>query len=82
MGGRPFSDEEQRRLRLRLCLERTDGKHPEQKGLAKEAQFNRGPDNLPSRGPESEPPLNRVEQAETASNISKWLSSKISGKAC
>jgi hypothetical protein len=26
--------------------------------------------------------LQRVEQAETASNIQKWLSSKICGKAC
>jgi len=26
--------------------------------------------------------LKRVEQAETASNISKWLGSKICGKAC
>jgi hypothetical protein len=26
--------------------------------------------------------LRRVEQGETASNINKWLSSKICGKAC
>jgi hypothetical protein len=50
--------------------------------LPKEAvQFKAIADN-PSPESYRELYLQRVEQAETASNIQKWLSSKICGKAC
>jgi hypothetical protein len=51
--------------------------------LSREAlQFNEGANNSPSRRYDRELPPNRVERAETASNINKWLSSKICAKAC
>jgi len=39
-------------------------------------------DNLPPENYDRELLLRRREQAETASNIDKWLSSKVCGKAC
>jgi hypothetical protein len=50
--------------------------------LPKEAaQFNDAA-KLPSEKYDRELKLKRVGQAETASNINKWLGSKICGKAC
>jgi hypothetical protein len=49
--------------------------------LPKEAvQLEEVSDTLPPVG--SDRQLRRREQAETASNINKWLGSKICGKAC
>jgi hypothetical protein len=54
-----------------------------QKWLPKEAvQFKAVVDNPSPESYDRELYLQRVEQAETASNIQKWLSSKICGKAC
>jgi hypothetical protein len=51
--------------------------------LPKEAaQFNEVAAKLPSEKYARELKLKRVEQAETASNINKWLGSKICGKVC
>jgi len=51
--------------------------------LSKEAvQVKEAADNLPPENYDRELLLRRREQAETASNINKWLSSKICGKAC
>jgi hypothetical protein len=51
--------------------------------LSKEAvKFKEAADKLPPGSLAREPLLRRVTQAETASNINKWLSSKISAKAC
>jgi hypothetical protein len=56
---------------------------PLEEQLSREAtQFNEGPNNPPPRRYDRESHLQRVEQVETASNIQKWLSSKICGKAC
>jgi hypothetical protein len=63
----------------------TGVKHTEtfEKRLSREAaQFNEGAKNLPPRRDDQELLQRRVEQAETVSNINKWLSSKICGKAC
>jgi hypothetical protein len=46
------------------------------------AQFKAVADNPSPESHDRELYLQRVEQAETASNIQKWLSSKICGKAC
>jgi len=67
-----------------MVQQRTDVKQTEtfQEQLSREAaQFNEGP-NLPPRRYDRESHLQRVEQDETMSNIQKWLSSKICGKAC
>jgi hypothetical protein len=45
-------------------------------------EFDEGANNCPPRRYDGELLLHRVEQTETASNIQKWLSSKICGKAC
>ena len=51
--------------------------------LPKEAvQFKAFADNPSPESYDRELYLQRAEQAETASNIQKWLSSKICGKAC
>jgi hypothetical protein len=51
--------------------------------LPKEAaQVNEVAAKLPSEKYDRELKLKRVEPAETASNINKWLGSKICGKAC
>jgi hypothetical protein len=51
--------------------------------LSKEAvKFKEAADKLPPGSLARELLLRRVTQAETASNIDKWLSSKISAKAC
>ena len=51
--------------------------------LSKEAaKFKEAADKLPPGSFAREMLLRRVAQAETASNIDKWLSSKICGKAC
>lgn len=51
--------------------------------LSKEAaKFKEAADKLPPGSFARELLLRRVAQAETASNIDKWLSSKICGKAC
>jgi hypothetical protein len=51
--------------------------------LPKEAApFKEVDAKLPSEKYDRELNLERVEQAETASNIGKWLNSKICGKAC
>ena len=51
--------------------------------LPKEAApFKEVAAELPSEKYDRELNLKRVEQAEIASNINKWLGSKISGKAC
>jgi hypothetical protein len=51
--------------------------------LSKEAaEFKEAADKLPPGSFARELLLRRVAQAETASNIDKWLSSKICGKAC
>jgi len=51
--------------------------------LSKEAvKFKEAADKLPPGSLARELLLRRVTQAETASNINKWLSSKISAKAC
>jgi hypothetical protein len=63
-----------------MVQQRTDVKQTEtyEEQLSREAaQFN-----PPSRRYDRESHLQRVEQVETASNIQKWLSSKICGKAC
>jgi hypothetical protein len=44
-------------------------------------KFNEAADKLPPPSCDRELLLQRVQQAETASNINKWLSSKICGKA-
>jgi hypothetical protein len=50
-------------------------------GLPKEAaQFKEAPVERPSEKYNLE--LKHVEQTEIASNINKWLGSKICGKAC
>jgi hypothetical protein len=50
--------------------------------LSKEAvKFNEGANNSPASRYDREL-SHPVERAETASNIQKWLSSKICGKAC
>jgi hypothetical protein len=50
--------------------------------LSKEAvQVKEAADNLPPENYDRELLLRRREQAETASNINKWLGSKICGKA-
>jgi len=46
------------------------------------ATFKEVDAKLPSEKYDREQSLQRVEQAETASNINKWLGSKICGKAC
>jgi hypothetical protein len=46
------------------------------------ARFKEVAAKKPSEKYDGEPDLKRVEQAKTASNISKWLGSKICGKAC
>jgi hypothetical protein len=51
--------------------------------LSKEAvKFKEAADKLPPGSLARELLLRRVTQAETASNINTWLSSKISAKAC
>lgn len=51
--------------------------------LSKEAvQVREVANNLPPENYDRELLLRRREQAETASNIDKWLGSKICGKAC
>jgi hypothetical protein len=45
-------------------------------------KFNEAADKLPPASRDRELRSQRVQQAETASNIAKWLSSKICGKAC
>ena len=51
--------------------------------LPKEAApFKEAAAKLPSEKYDRELNLKRVEQAEIASNIDKWLGSKICGKAC
>jgi hypothetical protein len=51
--------------------------------LPKEAaQFKEVAAKLPAEKYDRELNLKRVEQAEIASNIDKWLGSKICGKAC
>jgi hypothetical protein len=66
-------------------VQQTPVKRPEtfEQRASKEAvKFNEGTSNSPSRKYDRELLLHRVERAETASNINKWLSSKICGKAC
>jgi hypothetical protein len=46
------------------------------------ATFKEVDAKLPSEKYDREQSQQRVEQAETASNINKWLGSKICGKAC
>jgi len=46
------------------------------------ATFKEVDAKLPSEKYDREQSRQRVEQAETASNIKKWLGSKICGKAC
>jgi hypothetical protein len=46
------------------------------------APFKEVAAKFPSEINDREPNLQPVEQAEIASNISKWLGSKICGKAC
>jgi hypothetical protein len=54
-----------------------------QNRLPKEAaRFKEVAAKLPSEKYDREQSLQRAEQAETASNINKWLGSKICGKAC
>jgi hypothetical protein len=48
--------------------------------LPKEAVHEEVADNLPPAS--SDRQLRQRKQAETASNINKWLGSKICGKAC
>ena len=65
-----------------MVQQRTDVKHTEtfEKGLSRAAaQFDEGANNSPPLRYDRELLLHR---AETASNINKWLSSKICGKAC
>jgi hypothetical protein len=51
--------------------------------LSKEAvKLKEAADKLPPGSLARELLLRQVTQAETASNINKWLSSKISAKAC
>jgi hypothetical protein len=51
--------------------------------LSKETvKFKEAADKLPPGSFARELLLRRVTQAETASNINKWLGSKISAKAC
>jgi hypothetical protein len=45
-------------------------------------KFKEAADKAPPASRDRELLLQRVQQAETASNINKWLSSKICGKAC
>ena len=69
----------------KMVQQRTDVKQTKtfEEQLSREAaQFNEGPNNPPPRRYDRESHLQRVEQVETASNIQKWLSSKICGKAC
>ena len=59
-------------------------KHTEtfEERLSKErVKIKEAADKLPPRH-DRELLLHRVERAETASSINKWLSSKICGKAC
>jgi hypothetical protein len=68
-----------------MVQQRTGVQHPEtfKNRLPKEAvQFKEVAYNPSPESYDRELFLQRVEQAETASNIQKWLSSKICGKAC
>jgi len=67
-----------------MVQQRTDVKHTEifEKGITREAVQFDGANNSPPRRYDREQLLHGVERAETASNINKWLSSKICGKAC
>jgi hypothetical protein len=70
------------RKRIQMVQQRTHTDTFENRLPKEAAQFNEVAAKLPSAKYDRELNLKRVEQAETASNINKWLGSKICGKAC